>query len=193
MNNAKLAIKLNENPVAESCPLCGQETNPNIGAELMLADEDLVVCEDCGKLYAPVLQSLLKLGFFATDYHLCKQDYNDMWGATYYHLEQDFGVKWQAENLPNGNAVKRDWTGYEVLAEQISVLLNNPNIPDELHDLIVDYVHNLSNQTQIGISSPELLTTALPLMLTKTEDGSDNNNRQGLDWNVFDFPEKDAA
>jgi hypothetical protein len=77
-----LAIKLNSNPNPEPCPLCGQETNPNIGAELTLAENELVVCRDCGLTHAPLLVSLLTLGFLATDYSLCERDYGDLWQAS---------------------------------------------------------------------------------------------------------------
>ncbi len=73
-----LAIKMNSNPMPEPCPLCGGMTNPNIGAELMLADSELIVCHTCGREHAPALVALLTLGFIATDYHLCEQDYGDL-------------------------------------------------------------------------------------------------------------------
>jgi hypothetical protein len=76
-----LAIKLNSNPNPEPCPLCGEMTNPNIGAELTLADNMLVVCRPCGQRHAPTLTALLTLGFIATDYHLCEQDFGQMWQA----------------------------------------------------------------------------------------------------------------
>ena len=54
-----LSIKLNQNPAPNDCPLCGKETNPNIGAEIFLADTDEVVCFDCAEVHAPVLANLI--------------------------------------------------------------------------------------------------------------------------------------
>ncbi len=76
-----LAIKMNSNINPDPCPLCGQAVNPNIGAELTLADNDLVVCRDCGREHAPALVALLTLGFIATDYSLCERDFGDRWQA----------------------------------------------------------------------------------------------------------------
>ena len=96
----KLAIKVNSNPISEPCPLCGQPTNPNIGAELTLADNELVVCHDCGREHAPLLVALLTFGFIATDYHL---------------YEQDFGQMWQAARNPQPQHTL-DWNAYESVA-----------------------------------------------------------------------------
>jgi hypothetical protein len=52
-------IKLNENPTPNDCPLCGNQTNPNIGAELFLADTERIVCFDCAERDAPVLACLI--------------------------------------------------------------------------------------------------------------------------------------
>ena len=52
---ATLIIKLNENPMPNDCPLCGEQTNPNIGAELFLAGTESIVCIDCGSKHAPLL------------------------------------------------------------------------------------------------------------------------------------------
>ncbi len=54
-----LIIKLNENPTPNDCPLCGNQTNPNIGAELFLADTERIVCFDCAERDAPVLACLI--------------------------------------------------------------------------------------------------------------------------------------
>jgi hypothetical protein len=77
----KLAIKLNSNINPDPCALCGAITNPNTGAELMLADEELLVCHACGREHAPALVALLTLGFIATDYALCERDFGDLWTA----------------------------------------------------------------------------------------------------------------
>src|SRR5437763_17115061 len=82
MSTTKLAIKLNDNPTPEPCPLCGGLTNPNVGAELTLADNSLVVCRACGLEHAPTLVALLTLGFIATDYSLCERDFGDLCRAT---------------------------------------------------------------------------------------------------------------
>ena len=65
-----LIIKLNRNPLPNDCPLCDLPTNPNIGAELFLADTEAVVCLECGSKHAPILATLLTFGdmsrFFQT-------------------------------------------------------------------------------------------------------------------------------
>lgn len=88
----KLAIKLNDNPAAEPCPLCGGETNPNIGPELTLADAPQVVCHACGLEHAPALVALLTLAFVARDFYLCEQDYGDLWRAA--NSPQPRGLNW---------------------------------------------------------------------------------------------------
>lgn len=65
---ANLIIKLNQNPIPNDCPLCGQLTNPNIGAELFLADSDQIVCFDCGGNFSPVLACLITFANIARDF-----------------------------------------------------------------------------------------------------------------------------
>jgi hypothetical protein len=89
-----LAIKLNSNITPEPCPLCGQATNPNIGAELTLADCDLVVCRDCGRKHAPALAALLELAWLALDFTLCERDFGDLWRASNEVSNTPRGLNW---------------------------------------------------------------------------------------------------
>jgi ribosome-binding protein aMBF1 (putative translation factor) len=97
----KLAIKMNDNPISEPCPLCGEATNPNIGAEIMLADCDLVVCRECGNMLAPALSALLELASAAREFVL---------------HEQDFGRVWQAMREPQ-RSQGLDWNDYESVSQ----------------------------------------------------------------------------
>lgn len=74
-----LAIKLNLDAESSPCPLCDKPTNPNIGAELMLAENLLVVCRDCGYVYAPVLVALLDLGQASTNFYLLENEFGSSW------------------------------------------------------------------------------------------------------------------
>lgn len=65
MSKPNLIIKLNDYPLGNECPLCGQLTNPNIGAELFTADTDEIVCLDCGMKHAPILSCLITFADFA--------------------------------------------------------------------------------------------------------------------------------
>lgn len=87
----KLSIKLNTNPTSEPCPLCGNPTNPNIGAELALADCDLVVCHDCGRLHAPLLVGILDLSFSAREFAFAEKNFGLMWQET---KEVKHGLDW---------------------------------------------------------------------------------------------------
>ncbi len=53
-----LTIKLNTNPLPNDCPLCGLETNPNIGAELFLDQTEKIVCIECAGKHSPILAVL---------------------------------------------------------------------------------------------------------------------------------------
>ena len=77
-----LAIKMNDLIAAEPCPLCGQMTNPNIGPELTLACNMLVVCHDCGRDHAPALVALLELAWVAEDFSLYVREFGDSWRAS---------------------------------------------------------------------------------------------------------------
>src|SRR4028119_2064837 len=56
----KLAIKLNTR-ITDSCPLCGNPTNPNIGVEVVCDETGLVVCRACTLQHAPELAYLMSL------------------------------------------------------------------------------------------------------------------------------------
>ncbi len=63
-----LIIKLNTNPLQGDCPLCGELTNPNIGAEIFLADTDSIVCVGCAGKHAPVLACLITFNDLARQF-----------------------------------------------------------------------------------------------------------------------------
>lgn len=74
-----LAIKLNLDAESSPCPLCDKPTNPNIGAELTLAENFLVVCRDCGYIYAPVLVALLELSEASRNFFLFENEFGNNW------------------------------------------------------------------------------------------------------------------
>jgi hypothetical protein len=94
-----LAIKLNQRIEPDACPLCGTVVNPNIGAELFLADSDLIVCRNCGREHAPALIALLVLAFFATDYGLCEREFGELWQAARGIGQSPRGLDWNS--FPN--------------------------------------------------------------------------------------------
>jgi hypothetical protein len=94
-----LKIKVNTDPTAGPCPICGETTNPNIGAELFLDDDDLIVCRGCGIIYSPVLVDLLELGDSA---------------RSYISHENDFGSLSEAMDLPPHLAVISGGNGSEI-------------------------------------------------------------------------------
>lgn len=55
----RLAIKLNRVAISDPCAVCGERTDPQEGPELFLAEDDLVVCHECGRKYAPELVAAL--------------------------------------------------------------------------------------------------------------------------------------
>jgi len=77
--SVNLAIKLNLDAESSPCPLCDKPTNPNIGAELTLAENFLVVCRDCGYIHAPVLVALLELSGAATNFFLVENEFGNRW------------------------------------------------------------------------------------------------------------------
>lgn len=83
MSKNNLIIKLNDNPIPNDCPICGQQTNPNIGAEIFLENTDKVVCFDCAEQRTPILASLLTFADLARIFHVA---------------EDSFGKKWEAKN-----------------------------------------------------------------------------------------------
>ena len=99
-----LIIKLNTNPLPNDCPLCGNQTNPNIGAEIFLAGTENVVCFDCAEIHSPLLASLIvfaemsrsfqqietpALGDFLNFAHLSRLAQN---------AENAFGAEWEESN-----------------------------------------------------------------------------------------------
>jgi hypothetical protein len=62
LTKPSLVIKLNQNAIQTPCPLCGNPTNPNIGAELMIENTGDVVCRSCGYEQVPHLIAILNLG-----------------------------------------------------------------------------------------------------------------------------------
>lgn len=98
-----LIIRLNTNPIHNFCPLCGVQVNPNIGAELFLAESDNIVCLDCGMLHAPILATLVNFADFSRLFHESGEPLGKRL-ETYFHLskfliesENKFGDKWQSE------------------------------------------------------------------------------------------------
>lgn len=67
-DEVQLAIKLNDEAYQYECALCGDERTCIVGPELFLADSWDVVCDECGRKYAPQLMALLDLGGAAEGY-----------------------------------------------------------------------------------------------------------------------------
>lgn len=63
-----LTIKLNSNPLPNDCPLCGEQTNPNIGAEIFLAETETIVCIECAGKHSPVLACLVTFNDLARQF-----------------------------------------------------------------------------------------------------------------------------
>lgn len=57
----QLAIQLQPEPAQGACALCGEETLPDDGPQLVTATGAGRVCRRCGQQYAPSLVSLLDL------------------------------------------------------------------------------------------------------------------------------------
>ena len=74
-----LAIKLNLDAESMPCPICDKPTNPNVGAELTLAENFLVVCRDCGYIHAPVLVALLELSEASANFFLLENEFGNRW------------------------------------------------------------------------------------------------------------------
>ena len=64
----ELAIKLNQESSAYECALCGDARTSAEGPELFLADTWDLVCDECGRKYAPLLMALVDLGAAADGY-----------------------------------------------------------------------------------------------------------------------------
>ncbi|MDQ4119877.1 MAG: hypothetical protein M3209_00235 [Acidobacteriota bacterium] len=73
-----LVIKLNDNAFPSDCSLCGNPTNPNIGAELMIEGTNDIVCRSCGYSIAPHLVALLNLGESARFFTNSENDFGAM-------------------------------------------------------------------------------------------------------------------
>ena len=63
-----LAIKLNEDSATYECAVCGDTRASVEGPELFLADSWDLVCDECGRKYAPQLMALMDLGAAAEGY-----------------------------------------------------------------------------------------------------------------------------
>jgi len=70
----KLAIKLNTR-ITDSCPLCGNPTNPNIGVEVVCDETGLVVCRKCTLSHAPELAYLMSLSDTARLLAISERDF----------------------------------------------------------------------------------------------------------------------
>ena len=64
----QLAIKLNEESSEYECAICGDKRLSAKGPELFLADTWDLVCDECGRRYAPLLTALIDLGGAAEGY-----------------------------------------------------------------------------------------------------------------------------
>ena len=64
----QLAIKLNDESSGYECAVCGDERTSAEGPELFLADTWDLVCDECGRKYAPLLMALIDLGGAAEGY-----------------------------------------------------------------------------------------------------------------------------
>ena len=64
----QLAIKLNEESSEFECAVCGDERISAKGPEIFLADSWDLVCDECGRKYAPLLMALMDLGAAAEGY-----------------------------------------------------------------------------------------------------------------------------
>ncbi len=63
-----LAIKMNEESSSYVCALCGDSRVSSVGPELFLADSWDLICDECGRKYAPTLMALIDLGGAAEGY-----------------------------------------------------------------------------------------------------------------------------
>jgi hypothetical protein len=70
----KLAIKLNVR-IGDLCPLCGNETNANIGVEIVCDESNLPVCRTCAITHAVDLAYLLSLADAARLLAISERDF----------------------------------------------------------------------------------------------------------------------
>lgn len=75
----ELIIKLNENPHPNDCPMCGEITNPNVGAEIFLAETESVVCLECASKHAPILAGLLTFADLARLFQTAETMFGETW------------------------------------------------------------------------------------------------------------------
>lgn len=64
----ELAIKINDESADYECALCGDARVSAKGPELFLADSWDLVCDECGRKYAPLLAALIDLSGAAEGY-----------------------------------------------------------------------------------------------------------------------------
>lgn len=67
-DEVELAIKLNDESYQYECALCGDERTSAKGPELFLADSWDLVCDECGRKYAPLLAAMIDLSAAAEGY-----------------------------------------------------------------------------------------------------------------------------
>ena len=67
-DDVELAIKLNAESSTYECAICGDDRRSAVGPELFLSDTWDLVCDECGRKYAPALMALLDLGAAAEGY-----------------------------------------------------------------------------------------------------------------------------
>lgn len=90
-----LIIKINSNPLPNDCPLCGKLTNPNIGAEIFLAETDSIVCIECAAKHAPILACLISFNDLSRQF----QSLDNPTIADYLAFEQLAKLTAQAEEI----------------------------------------------------------------------------------------------
>ncbi len=97
--SADLIIKLNENPMPNDCPLCDNQTNPNIGAEIFLDGTDKVVCFDCAEYHAPLLAGLITFADLSRIFQTSENNFGEKWSEKQnfrrspMNVYQSFGVQ----------------------------------------------------------------------------------------------------
>ena len=100
----KLAIKLNTR-ITDSCPLCGNPTNPNIGVEVVCDETGLVVCRACTLQHAPELAYLMSLSDTARLLAVSEREFGVKFEG-FHFPEAIGGVSWEENFDENLNAVE---------------------------------------------------------------------------------------
>jgi hypothetical protein len=80
-NPVRFAIRINDNPVPNDCPICDKQTNPNIGAEIFVDGTEQIVCFDCALLNCPLLASIINLADAARFFAQYEEENNSIWEA----------------------------------------------------------------------------------------------------------------